>query len=136
MIAPIAYDVGMNNGDDSEYYLKKGYRVVAIEANPFLCEQATRRFDNEIKSGKITIINSGVGPRPAQKMFFIHRTNSVLSTFRPELILSGNHDDLKPDAWQQTEVEIKRLSDIIHFFGNPTYAKLTLKGSMKLRSVT
>jgi FkbM family methyltransferase len=128
MIGPIAYDVGMNNGDDSEYYLKKGYRVVAIEANPFLCEQATRRFDNEIKSGRITILNLGVGPRPDRMMFFIHKFNTVLSTFCPEQVLSGNKNDLNPEAWQQMEVEVKRLSDIINFFGTPTYVKIDIEG--------
>jgi hypothetical protein len=24
------YDFGMNNGDDTEYYLKKGFRVVGV----------------------------------------------------------------------------------------------------------
>jgi len=38
-IQPIIYDVGMNNGDDCEYYLTKGYRVVAVEANPALASE-------------------------------------------------------------------------------------------------
>jgi hypothetical protein len=29
----LVYDVGMFNGDDTAYYLKKGFRVVGIEAN-------------------------------------------------------------------------------------------------------
>ena len=28
----LIYDVGMNNGDDTAYYLHKGFRVVAVEA--------------------------------------------------------------------------------------------------------
>ena len=34
MIPKLVYDVGMNNGDDTAYYLRMGYRVVAFEANP------------------------------------------------------------------------------------------------------
>lgn len=30
----LVIDVGMHNGDDTAYYLHRGYRVVAIEANP------------------------------------------------------------------------------------------------------
>jgi hypothetical protein len=30
----LIYDVGMNNGDDTAYYLRRGFRVVAIEPNP------------------------------------------------------------------------------------------------------
>jgi len=32
----LVYDVGMNNGDDTAYYLSLGFRVIAIEANPEL----------------------------------------------------------------------------------------------------
>ena len=30
----LIYDVGMHNGDDTAYYLHKGFRVIAIDANP------------------------------------------------------------------------------------------------------
>jgi hypothetical protein len=35
----LIYDVGMNDGNDTAYYLSRGFRVVAIEANPVLVEQ-------------------------------------------------------------------------------------------------
>jgi predicted RNA methylase len=40
----LVYDVGMNNGDDSAFYLRAGFRVVAVEANPLLCRAAESRF--------------------------------------------------------------------------------------------
>ena len=39
-------DLGMNNGDDTAYYLTRGFRVVALDANPALCEGARKRFHN------------------------------------------------------------------------------------------
>ena len=39
-IKDLIYDVGMNNGDDTAYYLSLGFRTVAIEADPELVEQA------------------------------------------------------------------------------------------------
>lgn len=33
-------DVGMHTGRDTEFYLKKGFNVVAIEANPELVKKA------------------------------------------------------------------------------------------------
>lgn len=44
----IIYDVGANNGDDIEYYLKKSDLVIALEANPKLCEIIQDRFKSEI----------------------------------------------------------------------------------------
>ena len=32
----VIFDVGMNNGDDTAYYLHLGCRVVAVEADPVL----------------------------------------------------------------------------------------------------
>lgn len=40
----LIFDIGMHNGDDSDYYLKKGFRVIAIEANPTLCALGAARF--------------------------------------------------------------------------------------------
>ena len=45
----LVYDVGMNNGDDTAYYLHLGYRVVAIDADPTLIERAKLRFEQEKK---------------------------------------------------------------------------------------
>jgi hypothetical protein len=39
MIAPLIYDVGMCDGADTAFYLAKGFRVIAIEANPTLVER-------------------------------------------------------------------------------------------------
>jgi FkbM family methyltransferase len=128
MMGPIAYDVGMNNGDDCEYYLKKGYQVVAIDANPLLCQQATRRFENEIRAGRVTILNLGVGPRSSRMTFFIHKGHSVLSTFCPEQALSGNKSDLNPEVWHPIEIDVRRLSDIIQFFGDGEYVKIDVEG--------
>ena len=34
----LIYDVGAHKGEDTEYYLRKGFRVIAIEAMPEFCE--------------------------------------------------------------------------------------------------
>lgn len=44
-------DVGMHNGQDTAFYLAKGFDVVALEANPVLVDAARIRFASEIESG-------------------------------------------------------------------------------------
>jgi hypothetical protein len=56
----LVFDLGMNNGDDSAYYLLKGYEVVAAEANPTLVDQARVRFQKEIQAGLIVIEHVGI----------------------------------------------------------------------------
>ena len=51
----IIYDIGSNNGDDIPYYLLKSDLVVAIEANPQLCNLINQRFKSEIDEGKLVV---------------------------------------------------------------------------------
>jgi len=37
----------MYNGDDTDYYLRKGYRVVGVEANPDLCGSIAKMFRHD-----------------------------------------------------------------------------------------
>ena len=43
----VIYGLGSNNGDDIPYYLLKAQRVIAVEANPVICEQIQSRFQQE-----------------------------------------------------------------------------------------
>jgi hypothetical protein len=40
----LIYDIGMHEGEDSKFYLLKGFRVVAVEADCALCEGAAARL--------------------------------------------------------------------------------------------
>jgi FkbM family methyltransferase len=54
----LIYDVGMHNGDDTAYYLRRGFRVIAIEPNPALVATAAERFRRERLA-----VRRGPGPR-------------------------------------------------------------------------
>jgi hypothetical protein len=77
----IIYDVGSNNGDDIPYYLMKGDIVVAIEANPVLCENIRQRFVAEIQSGRLIlescVVTADQGSDEVD--FYLHNTDHVLS---------------------------------------------------------
>ena len=40
----LIYDVGLHEGQDTAYYLWKGFRVLAVEANPELTQAAQSKF--------------------------------------------------------------------------------------------
>ena len=50
------YDFGANDGVNLHYYLSKD-SVVAVEANPLLCEQMRERFPQPIRDGRLTVLN-------------------------------------------------------------------------------
>lgn len=58
--ADLIYDVGMHRGEDTDFYLKKGFRVVGFEANPENAEFCRRRFRREIEENRLTIVEGAI----------------------------------------------------------------------------
>ena len=56
----LAFDVGMYDGADTDYLLRSGFRVVAVEAHPLLCRRAEARFAREIGEGRLAIANVAI----------------------------------------------------------------------------
>ena len=48
----LVFDIGLNNGDDTAYYLHLGYRVIGVEANPLLV--AACKGDSKMKFARGT----------------------------------------------------------------------------------
>lgn len=117
---PIVYDVGLNNGDDSAYYLKKGFDVIGIDAHAGLCELCTRRFETEINNGRMTVLNIGIGATEERRTFFQNLTEDPISTFFPE-------NWGKSQKWTPAQVEVRRLSSIIHEHGDPYFVKVDIE---------
>lgn len=119
----LIYDVGMHNGDDSAYYLSRGYRVVAIEANPELAATAKRRFENELSSGKLVIINAGIFQQTGKRTFWVNRTHSVASSFDEEMASKWG-GEVSPIS-----VDCIRFEDILREHGVPFYLKIDIEGA-------
>ncbi|MDE1150007.1 MAG: FkbM family methyltransferase [Azospirillaceae bacterium] len=110
----------MNNGDDTEYFIKKGYRVIAIEANPELCKEAAAHFRAEIAGGLLKILNIGVGKEEGILDFYIDTQQSTTSTFAPQPNEGGRYRIMP--------VAVKRLSGIIMEEGMPDLLKVDVEG--------
>src|SRR6185503_8538306 len=67
--ADLVYDVGLYDGTDTAYYLSRGYRVVAVEANPQMVARAQERFAESIDAGRLTIVPVGIGPAVGTAQF-------------------------------------------------------------------
>jgi FkbM family methyltransferase len=118
------YDFGMYNGDDTEYYLRKGFNVVGIEANPWLCDQCEKRFAASIAAGRLRILNVALSDESdvSPVTFYVHRKNAVLSqVLRP--------DEKSLPEFQEVKVAQMRASEIVHTHGVPHYIKIDLEGS-------
>lgn len=121
---PLVYDVGMNNGDDTAYYLAKGLQVVGIDANSEMCSHCEGRFAAEIKAGRLAIINCGVTDEPGCMNFYVNVEKPAISTFLPERF---DGFDWVPPRWSRVKVDVVRLSDIIARHGNPHFIKIDVE---------
>lgn len=118
----IIYDIGANNGDDIPYYLMRADLVVAVEANPVLCQGIKERFPDEIALGQLVIENCvvDVNPGRASVPFYIHRGNHVLSQFpRPE--------DQFMHEFLKVNLPSKSILEIITSHGEPYYVKVDIE---------
>jgi FkbM family methyltransferase len=103
----LIYDVGMNNGQDSAFYMHKGYRVVAIEANPVLCERARQEFSNKIQSGQLTILNVAISEIEGELDFYVNLDNDHWSSLDPDW---GTRDNTRFETIKIQSVSLSRGS--------------------------
>ena len=114
-------DVGMHVGQDTEFYLKKGFNVVAIEANPLAVEAAKHKLNGYIESGQLKILNLGVGTEEGYFPFYVNHTISEWSSFIPERGMRGG-------AYHEILVSCNKLETIFKQVGIPYFLKVDIEG--------
>ena len=122
----LVYDVGMHRGEDTEFYLRRGFNVVGVEANPQLVEMLREKFRSEIDSGQVTIIDKAIGSRRGSARFFMHSL-SIWGTFS-QAFADRNARRNDANVWE-IEVECVRFEDILREYGVPYYLKIDIEGS-------
>jgi FkbM family methyltransferase len=72
MIENLVFDIGMHNGADTEKYLDRGFRVVAVEANPRFVEAGRNRFSTAVSDGQLIIENCAIFNREGTTTFWVN----------------------------------------------------------------
>ena len=113
----------MHNGDDTNYYLSEGYKVIAIEASPDLVDQAKHRFQEEINQGRLELLNVGVAEDSGEMDFYLNKKSSVWNSFDPSIGGRENSD------FQVIRVETAPMNHIVRDNGLPYYMKIDIEGN-------
>jgi len=118
----LIFDLGFYNGVDTDNYLKKGFNVVAVEADPNLYIIGKEKFRKEIDSGKLILLNKIFSDIGIACNFFIHPEHQDWSTA----------DKDKADFWKieykTILVEVITYRDLILKYGKPYYIKCDIEG--------
>lgn len=123
----LIYDLGCHNGQDSDFYLKKGFTVVAAEAYPGLCDRLKLRFRREIDEGRFILVEKAIGERFGEAQFFVNTERSIWGTTSSEFIERSNAT--KSSGWTKTVVPTIPFSSLIDRFGVPYYLKIDIEGA-------
>ena len=122
----VVFDLGMNNGDDSEYYLKKGYRVIAVDANPVLCERARQRFAQACAQGRLEVVHAAIWSHQTTEHFHVNLDNDHWSSLDPAWAGREN------SRTRAVPVECLPISLLFARFGVPFYLKIDVEGADEL----
>jgi FkbM family methyltransferase len=122
----LIYDVGLHQGEDSAFYLKKGFSVVGIEANPELAAQAAEKFRSYVDSGQLTILNKAIARDEGRVSFFVNDAVTVWGTIDPEWARRNRH--LGTEI-REINVEGVRFSNLVRDYGIPYYLKIDIEGA-------
>jgi FkbM family methyltransferase len=119
----LIYDIGYHRGEDTSHYLEKGYRVIAVEANPLLANQGQQRFKNAIKSGQLHLLNLGIGQEDNILEFWVNDTQSEWSSFDKNI---GCRNNTRCHAEM---IQCVPLYNLFAKYGVPFYLKIDIEGN-------
>jgi FkbM family methyltransferase len=118
----LIYDIGFNNGDDTAYYLFRGYNVIGIDANPFLIAEGVRRFSKEIREGRLILLNYGMSNKVGVATLFINTLCDQWSSITGDM---GKRNDVNAYPVKVACVDVPYLFAL---FGVPFYMKVDVEG--------
>jgi FkbM family methyltransferase len=127
----LVFDVGPHEGQDTAYFLRRGSRVVAIDADVRMVEHLRRTFADETHEGRLVVVNAAVADRDDDVLPFHLSKNSWWNS------ASRDISDRADMADRTVEVQSVTLARLIEQHGVPQYCKIDIEGldAMAVRSL-
>ena len=130
--ADLIYDVGFHHGEDTAYYLKKGFRLVAFEAHPRLAEKGRAMFADAARDGRFTMVEGAIispdewvaGRR--EVTFYVNDAQDVWGTTQPDWAARSARDGTVSSA---VTVAALDFVDCLRTYGVPHFMKVDIEGS-------
>jgi len=135
-IKNLIFDLGFFNGEDSLNYIKKGFRVVAVEANPILYEKYKRKFKKYIDSKTLVLINKIFTNSPKDRYFFYNPNELFRGSVKKRLACSVGFSKkmfniIYPKKIVKCKLSTINLKKLVNEYGTPYYIKFDMDGVEK-----
>ncbi|MBX7240379.1 MAG: FkbM family methyltransferase [Bacteroidia bacterium] len=120
----LCFDIGGNQGERTDCFLKSGGNVVTVEPQNSCVNLLTEKYRN---SARVNVIQAVLGPSESEVLLRICDESDECSTLSEEFIhtytgISGLH-------WRKTEkVKMLTLDNLILQYGMPVFCKLDVEG--------
>lgn len=120
----IIYDIGFHKGLDTAVYLAKGFRVIALEANPSLVRLGQEQFGEAIASGQLVLVPKALAPSGSKEVvFYTNKNKDDWGTILP------NWNRSMSDTYQECRVEATDMKSLFERYGTPYYLKIDIEGA-------
>lgn len=120
----LIFDLGLHKGEDADFYLKKGFRVVGVDASPQLCAEVADKLRPHVESGRLTIVNKAIA-KEAGSITFYNNESSVWGTVNPDW---ADRNARRGYANREITVEAITMADLVRDHGVPYYLKIDIEG--------
>ena len=122
MSEKLIFDIGFHKGEDSKYYISKGYKVVAVEANPILVDAGRSQFKKEIEQKNLILINVGIADQTGSLPFYVNKDQSEWSSFDKESATRHN------STYEVLNISTIKTTELFEKYGVPHYLKVDIEG--------
>lgn len=119
-------DVGMHRGEDSEFYLAKGFAVVAVEANPILVAEVRERLGEAITQGRLRIFEAAIARTAGVQRLAVADDASIWSSLSEEFI---RRNESQGTSYRFVEVPGVTFHSILEEVGIPHILKIDIEGN-------
>lgn len=118
----LAFDIGMYDGADSQYYLDEGFRVIAVEANPELVAKARQRFQEDIASGRLIVVNRALCDSAGDIDLVLCGDDLGSSSIFADKVAHRNPS-------RTCKVQTATFAELVLQYGVPVHVKVDIEGA-------
>jgi FkbM family methyltransferase len=126
LVPDLVFDVGFHMGEDTAYYLRKGFRVVGVEAHPHLVATARREFAAELADGRLHIVSGAITAKGEGSLtFYTHSRMSSWGTTEPTR--ADRNEVMGPSV--PVTVPAVDFAACLREYGVPYYLKIDIEAA-------
>jgi FkbM family methyltransferase len=120
----VIFDLGVHTGQDTLYYLRKGFRVVGLEARADLCNIAQKMVTRAGLADRFTLVQRALFDRSDETTkFYVNDQKDDWGSLYRGAAEQGIY------TAREIEVRTVTLGDMFDRFGTPYYIKSDMEGA-------